>query len=61
VALRRSLEEVRIVWLFSFVLGYSRPIWARFALHQDMQTVLHCTWQRLRRSAASRGRFSMIG
>jgi transposase len=33
---------MRIVWLFSFVLGYSRPIWARFALHQDMQTVLRC-------------------
>ena len=32
----------RIVWLFSFVLGYSRLIWARFVLHQDMQTVLRC-------------------
>jgi transposase len=30
----------RIVWLFSFVLGFSRLIWARFGLHQDMQTVL---------------------
>src|SRR2546430_2872468 len=29
----------RIVWLFSFVLGFSRLIWARFVLHQDMQTV----------------------
>jgi len=34
--------ETRIVWLFSFVLGYSRLIWARFVLHQDMQTVLRC-------------------
>jgi transposase len=32
----------RIVWLFSFVLGYSRLIWARYVLHQDMQTVLRC-------------------
>jgi transposase len=32
----------RIVWLFSFVLGFSRLIWARFGLHQDMQTVLRC-------------------
>ena len=27
----------RIVWLFSLVLGYSRLIWARFVVHQDMQ------------------------
>ena len=32
----------RIVWLFSFVLGFSRLIWGRFVLHQDMQTVLRC-------------------
>jgi transposase len=32
----------RIVWLFSFVLGFSRLIWARYVLHQDMQTVLRC-------------------
>ena len=32
----------RIVWLFSMVLGYSRLIWARFVLHQDLQTVLRC-------------------
>jgi transposase len=32
----------RIVWLFSFVLGFSRLIWARFVFHQDMQTVLRC-------------------
>jgi hypothetical protein len=31
-----------IVWLFSFVLGFSRPIWARFVLHQEIQTVLRC-------------------
>jgi transposase len=33
---------MRIVWLFSFVLGYSRLIWARFVAHQDLQTVLRC-------------------
>jgi transposase len=31
-----------IVWLFSLVLGYSRLIWARFVVHQDLQTVLRC-------------------
>ena len=33
---------IRIVWLFSLVLGYSRLLWARFVLHQDLQTVLRC-------------------
>jgi transposase len=32
----------RIIWLFSIVLGYSRLIWARFVIHQDLQTVLRC-------------------
>ena len=32
----------RIVWLFSMVLGYSLLIWARFVLHQDLQSVLRC-------------------
>lgn len=32
----------RVVWLFSFVLGYSRLIWARFVTHQDLQSVLRC-------------------
>ena len=31
-----------IVWLFSLVLGCSRLIWARFVLHQVLQTVLRC-------------------
>jgi len=31
-----------IVWLFSLVLGHSRHIEARFALHQDLQTLLRC-------------------
>ncbi len=32
----------RIVWLFSLVLGASRRLWARYVLHQDLQTVLRC-------------------
>jgi transposase len=32
----------RVVWLFSMVLGYSRLIWARFVVHQDLATVLRC-------------------
>src|SRR3954470_17444396 len=32
----------RVVWLFSLVLGHSRLIWARFVLHQDLQTILRC-------------------
>jgi transposase len=32
----------RIVWLFSMVLGCSRLIWARFVVHQDLQSVLRC-------------------
>ena len=32
----------RFVLLFSMVLGYSRLIWARFVLHQDLQSVLRC-------------------
>jgi transposase len=33
---------MRIVWLFCMVLGFSRLIWARFVMHQDLQTVLRC-------------------
>jgi transposase len=33
---------VRVVWLFSLVLGHSRLIWARFVPHQDLQSVLRC-------------------
>ena len=42
---------IRIVWLFSLVLGYSRLLWARFVLHQDLQTVLRCHL-----AASARGR-----
>ena len=34
--------QMRVVWLFSLVLGHSRLIWARFVAHQDLQTVLRC-------------------
>ena len=30
------------MWLFSLVLGFSRLIWARFVVHQDLQTILRC-------------------
>ena len=33
---------VRIIWLFSMVLGHSRLIWATFVMHQDLQAVLRC-------------------
>ena len=33
---------IRIVWLFSMVLGHSRMIWATFVMHQDLQAVLRC-------------------
>ena len=36
---------MRIVWLFSLVLGYSRFIFARYVLHQDLQTLLRCHCQ----------------
>lgn len=33
---------IRIIWLFSMVLGHSRYIFARFVMHQDLQTLLRC-------------------
>jgi transposase len=42
VAFTEEPGLTRIVWLFSLVLGYSRLIWARFVLHQDLPTVLRC-------------------
>ena len=35
----------RIVWLFSLVLGHSRYVFARFVMHQDLQTLLRCHCQ----------------
>lgn len=37
----------RIIWLFSLVLGHSRYIFARFVMHQDLQTLLRCHCQAL--------------
>lgn len=34
-----------IVWLFSLVLGHSRYIFARYVMHQDLQTLLRCHMQ----------------
>jgi transposase len=42
IAFTDEPEAKRIVWLFSMVLGYSRLIWCRFVVHQDMQSVLRC-------------------
>ncbi|WPY96518.1 IS21 family transposase (plasmid) [Limimaricola variabilis] len=33
---------VRIVWLFTMVLGHSRWLWGRFCATQDLQTVMRC-------------------
>jgi len=38
-------DATRIVWLFSMVLGHSRFIFARFVMHQDLQTLLRCHMQ----------------
>lgn len=35
-------RAVRIVWLFSLVLGHSWHLFARFVLHQDPHTLLRC-------------------
>jgi transposase len=35
-------QTPRVVWLFALVLGHSRYIFARFVLHQDLQTLLRC-------------------
>jgi transposase len=33
---------VRIVWLFTMVLGHSRWLWGRYCSTQDLQTVMRC-------------------
>ena len=37
--------NIRIVWLFSLVLGHSRFIFARYVMHQDLQALLRCHMQ----------------
>ncbi len=39
---RRRADDAEVVWLFSLVLGFSRLIWARFVVHQDLPAVLRC-------------------
>lgn len=34
--------QLRVVWLFSLVLGHSRFLWGRYVLHQDLATLLRC-------------------
>ncbi len=38
----------RIVWLFSLVLGHSRFLFARYVLHQDLQTLSALSYPGLR-------------
>ncbi|MFO8151393.1 MAG: IS21 family transposase [Trueperaceae bacterium] len=33
---------VRVLWLFTIILGHSRWLWGRFCATQDLQTVLRC-------------------
>ena len=33
---------IRIVWLFTMVLGHSRWLWGRYFATQDLQTVMRC-------------------
>lgn len=40
-----SPGTTRIVWLFSLVLGHSRFLFARYVMHQDLQTLLRCHLQ----------------
>lgn len=35
-------SQVRILWLFSLVLGYSRWLFCRYVLRQDLATVVRC-------------------
>lgn len=51
----------RIVWLFSMVLGYSRLIWARFVMHQNLPTVLRCHVAAFEAIGAFRARSCTIG
>lgn len=38
-------QEIRVLWLFAMVLGHSRYLFARFCLHQDLQTLLRLHMQ----------------
>ena len=45
MSVRAPRFTTRIVWLFSLVLGHSRFLFARYVLHQDLQTLLRCHMQ----------------
>jgi hypothetical protein len=38
-------EQVRVVWLFSMVLGFSRYLFGRFVLRQNLAVVVRCHLQ----------------
>lgn len=42
VQFTREPTRMRIVWLFSLVLGFSRLLFCRFVLRQDLATVVRC-------------------
>jgi len=35
-------SQVHVVWLFTMILGFSRYLFGRFVLHQDLETLLRC-------------------
>lgn len=41
-AFRDDPEQVRVVWLFSLVLGHSRYLFGRYVAHQDLQALIRC-------------------
>ena len=42
VRFRSTPEREQIVWLFSMILGYSRYLFCRFVLRQDLPAVIRC-------------------
>ena len=42
VVFQSEPTQARVVWLFGLVLGYSRYLFGRYVLHQDLATVLRC-------------------
>lgn len=35
-------DQIRVVWLFSMILGFSRHVFARFVLRQNLETLVRC-------------------
>ena len=42
VVFRDQPENVQVVWLFSMVLGYSRYLFGRYVLRQNLEAVVSC-------------------